>query len=102
MGLLKAIWFWLTTSTQFALIEAENERLKETCFVLENENDDLRKDLRAAVNNLLSEAGATPLPPDESVKPTERKMTHRRLSWQQRQRVYAVETRPAMPLKEKA
>jgi hypothetical protein len=93
-------WRDLWTSTETALLRAENKRLRETCLVLEDESEALRKDLRSAVNNLLSEAGATPLPPHENVKPAERKMAHRRLSWQQKQRIYALETKPVTPVKE--
>lgn len=100
MKWLKTFWQGLWTSKEVALLRAENKRIRETCLVLEDENEDLRKDLRAAVNNLLAEAGAAPLPEAETVKPPERKMVHRHLSFQQRQRLYAQQTKPAEPVKE--
>ena len=100
MNRFRKFWQSLWTSSETLLLRAENKRLRETCLAIEDENEALKKDLRAAVNNLLSEAGAAPLPADETVKPAERKLTHRRLSWQQRQRVYARETTPIIPAKE--
>jgi hypothetical protein len=96
---LRKFWQGLWTSPETLLLRAENQRFKETCLVLEDENEALKKDLRAAVNNLLSEAGAAPLPSDEIAKPG-KKVTHRRLSWQQRQRLYAHATAPQIPAKE--
>ena len=92
MNWLRTLWGRLFIEA--ALLRAENKRLRETCLVLEDENAELKKDLRAAVNNLLSEAGATPLPSHEELKPPSRKMANRRLTWQQRQRIYAQETAP--------
>ncbi len=100
MNWLLKWWRDLWTSTETALLRAENKRLRETCLVLEDEVETLKKDLRAAVNNLLTEAGATPLPGNESVKAPERKMVHRHLSWQQQQRIYAFDTKPVAPVKE--
>ena len=100
LRILNKFWQSLWTSSEALLLRAENKRLRETCLVLEDENEGLKKDLRAAVNNLLSEAGAAPLPTDETVKPAERKLSHRRLSFQQRQRLYVRETTPIVPAKE--
>src|SRR6266702_2604108 len=96
---LQSWWRGLWTSTETALLRAENRRLKETCLALEEENEALKTDLRSAVNNLLAEAGATPLPPHEAVKP-DTKPRLRRLSWQQQQRMHAFETKPIVPVKE--
>lgn len=84
MKFLRAIWYWLTTSTQFALIEAENQRLKETNAALEKENAVLRKELRALTNTILGQAGVAPLPPAEELKPVPRM---RRMTSQQQRRV---------------
>ncbi len=82
----------LFTSKRTALLEAEVSRLRETNLALEAELDQSRRETRAAVNTLLSQAGVAPLPPAEEVKtPTERM---RRLSFQQKQRMYAVKTAP--------
>jgi hypothetical protein len=92
-------WTRFRASKETLLLRAENQRLQETCLVLEEENAALRKDLRSAVNNLLAEAGAVPLPSDENIKTGERKVIHRRPSWQQRQRDYVRETTPLIPAK---
>jgi hypothetical protein len=92
---IKAFWRRITTSTEVALLRAENKRLREANFVLEEEIDAARKELRAAVNNLLSQAGVAPLPPNEEIKPPAHR--HRNLTLQQRQRLYAVATTPAPP-----
>jgi hypothetical protein len=82
----------LVTSKRTALLEAEVSRLRETNLALEAELDQSRKETRAAVNTLLSQAGVAPLPPAEEVKtPTERM---RRLTFQQRQRLHAIATAP--------
>jgi hypothetical protein len=80
----------LLTSKRTALLEAENMRLRETNLALEAELEQSRKETRAAVNTLLSQAGVTPLPPAEEVKTYPERM--RRLTWQQRQRLHALET----------
>lgn len=85
---------WSALFCEGALLRAENKRLEETCMALEEENAALRVDLRAAVNNVLMEAGAAALPSIESRKPADKKLTHRRPSWQQRQRLYAFNTKP--------
>ena len=95
-------WRGLWTSQETALLRAENKRLKETCLVLEDELEAAKKDLRAAVNNLLSEAGAAPLPTDDTVKPAGKKLNHRRLSFQQRQRIYVQQTTPIRKVEEVA
>lgn len=84
MKYLRALWYWLTTSTQFALVEAENQRLKETNAALEEENVLLRKESRALTNTILGQAGVAPLPPAEEVKPVPRM---RRMTTQQQRRV---------------
>jgi hypothetical protein len=91
---LAEFWRSLFTSTETALLRAENKRLKETNFALEDENEQLRKELRGTVNTVLSQAGVAPLPPHEEVKAPVRKMTMRRLTFQQRQRLYAAVTAP--------
>lgn len=64
---------WLRISgTRLALLEAENERLRETNAVLEEENAALRKDVRALENTVLGQAGVAPLPPAEEVRPVPR------------------------------
>jgi hypothetical protein len=78
--------------TKLALARAENARLRQSHAALERELEDTRKDLRAAVNNLLSQAGAPPLPPHEEIKPPAN--MPRRLSHHQRQRLYALATMP--------
>lgn len=80
----------LLTSKRTALLEAENGRLRETNAALEAELEQSRKETRAAVNTLLSQAGVTPLPPAEEVKTPTQRM--RRLTLQQQQRLYAVTT----------
>jgi TPP-dependent pyruvate/acetoin dehydrogenase alpha subunit len=82
--------FWVSPET--LLLRAENRRLKETNLALEEELEQSRKELRAAVNNLLSHAGAAPLPGAEEVKAPTGRIRH--LTWQQRQRLYAVQTAP--------
>lgn len=101
MNRLLKFWQGLWTSKEVALLRAENKRIRETCLVLEDENEALRKDLRVAVNNLLAEAGAVPLPSPEPPKLPEKKFAHRHLSWQQRQRLYAQQTAPIVPEKGK-
>jgi hypothetical protein len=86
----------LFTSKRTALLEAEVSRLRETNLALEAELEQSRKETRAAVNTLLSQAGVTPLPPAEEVKTYPERM--RRLTWQQKQRVYAERTRPEHPV----
>lgn len=90
MNRLKQLWRTCTTSTELALAKAENRRLKETNFALEEELGQARKELRAAVNNLLSQGGVAPLPPDEEIKPPTGRIRH--LTHQQAQRLYAVRT----------
>lgn len=92
MNWLKKLWRDWTTSKEMALLQAENKRLKESNFILEDENERLRNELRGAVNTLLSQAGVAPLPGVEEVKTVTPRI--RRMSWQQRQRMYAVETMP--------
>ena len=82
----------LLTSKRTALLEAENARLRETNLALEVELDQSRGEVRAAINNSLSQAGVSPLPPHEEVKTEVPRM--RRLTNQQRQRIYAVQTAP--------
>jgi hypothetical protein len=82
----------LFTSKRTALLEAEVSRLRETNLALEAELEQSRKETRAAVNTLLSQAGVAPLPPAEEVKTQTQRM--RRLTFQQKQRLYAVETQP--------
>jgi hypothetical protein len=82
----------LFTSKRTALLEAEVERLRETNAALESELDQSRKETRAAVNNALSQAGVAPLPPHEETKTPTQRM--RRLTLQQQQRMYAVDTAP--------
>lgn len=94
MKRLLKLWQSFWTSKQTALLRAENTRLRETAFALQDENERLQAELRAAVNNLLAQAGAAPLPPHEDVKPPVRKLAMRRLTFQQRQRLYAVATMP--------
>lgn len=79
----------LFTSKRTALLEAEVALLRETNIVLEYELTQSRKETRAAVNNLLSQAGMVPLPADE-VKPATPHI--RRLTYQQKQRIHAAET----------
>lgn len=67
-------------------------RLRETNLALEAELEQSRKETRAAVNTLLSQAGVTPLPPAEEVKTHTERM--RRLTWQQQQRLHAIATAP--------
>lgn len=90
MNRLKQLWRNLTTSTEFALVKAENRRLLNTNLALEEELAQAQKELRAAVNNLLTHAGAAPLPGAEEVKPPSGRI--RNLSWQQQQRIHAVKT----------
>ena|ERR1700758_3201401 len=82
----------LFTSKRTALLEAENLRLRETNLALEAELEQSRKETRAAVNTLLSQAGVAPLPPAEEVKTHTERM--RRLTWQQQQRLHALKTMP--------
>lgn len=98
MGWFLKYWQGLWTSTETLLLREELKRTQETCLVLEDENETLRKDLRAAVNNLLSEAGVAPLPGNGTIKPPERKLAHRHLTWQQKQRLYAHQTKPLTPV----
>ena len=86
------------TSKRTALLEAENVRLRETNLALESELEESRKETRAAVNTLLSQAGVTPLPPAEEVKTHTERI--RRLTYQQKQRLYAVQTAPKEAAKE--
>jgi hypothetical protein len=92
---LKNWWRLITTSTELALVKAENRRLRESNLALEDELENSRAELRAAVNNLLSQAGVAPLPPHEEIKPPANRM--RRLTLGQRQRLYAIATTPAEP-----
>jgi hypothetical protein len=92
---IKAFWRRITTSTEVALLRAENKRLRESNFVLEEEIAEAHKELRAAVNNLLSQAGVAPLPPNEEIKAPAHRTRH--LTHQQRQRLYAIKTTPAPP-----
>lgn len=100
MRWMRQIWQRFT-GTRLALIEAENKRLRETNFALEDLLEQRDKELRAAINTSLAQAGVAPLPPHEEVKPPVRKMTMRRLTWQQRQRLYAVATMPKPEEKKK-
>ncbi len=92
MNWLKTFWRKLTTSTEVALLKNENRRLRETNFALEEELEQARKELRAAVNNLLSHSGASPLPGSEEVKRPTGRIRH--LTHQQQQRLYAIQTAP--------
>lgn len=98
MTWLRELWRKWTTSSELALLKAENRRLKEANFALEEELGDTKKELRAAVNNLLSHAGVAPLPPHEETPPPRNRM--RNLTLQQRQRLYAVATAAKPPQKE--
>jgi len=69
MNWLSNLWRRLTTSTETALLRAENRRLKETDLALEDENFRLRADLREATNSLLSQAGVAPLSPSNEEPP---------------------------------
>lgn len=93
MNWLRKLWRRFA-GTDAALLRAENKRLGEANFALEDDNEDLRKELRAAVNTVLSQAGVAPLPPHEDLNPPIRKMRMRRLTWQQKQRLYAAATAP--------
>lgn len=84
--------FWRNLVAEKALLKAENKRLRETNFALEEENEQLRKDLRGSLNTLLSQAGVQPLPDAEQVKTPTGRMRH--LTLQQRQRLYAIQTTP--------
>lgn len=79
--------FWERVSgIRLALVEAENARLVETNQVLELEVAQLRGEVRALENTVLSQAGVAPLPPlaDEAVKPAVNRVRHMTLH-QQRQ-----------------
>jgi len=69
MHWLLQTWRAVTTSKRTALLEAENARLTETNAVLEDELLELRKENRALLNTILSQAGVTPLPSVEEEKP---------------------------------
>lgn len=85
--------WWRSLFTEKALLRAENRRLRESNFAVEEELQQLRCEIRGAVNTALAQAGCTPLPGAELVKtPAVPRM--RKLTLQQRQRMYALETMP--------
>jgi len=90
MQWFKSFWQRITTPPELFLLRAENRRLKETNLALEDENAELRRDIRGAVNTALSQAGAQPLPGAEEVKAPTGRM--RNLTHQQAQRLYALRT----------
>ena len=87
---LRSFWQRITTPPELFLLRAENRRLKDTNLALEEENTEIKRDLRGAINTTLAQAGAQPLPGAEEVKPPTNRM--RNLSHQQAQRLYALRT----------
>lgn len=81
---IRAWWSEFTTSKRTALLEAENERLRDSLEVLILENAGLRKNNEALINTALCEAGKPSLPGSELPKPPA--TTIRRLTTHQRTR----------------
>jgi hypothetical protein len=81
---IRAWWSEFTTSKRTALLEAENERLRDSLEAVLLENAGLRKNNEALINTALCEAGKPALPGSEMAKPPA--ITMRRLTPHQKQR----------------
>lgn len=94
---IHAWWAAFTTSKRTALLEYENEWLKDSLEALLAENAGLRKNNEALINTALCEAGKPALP--EANLPKAKVEIIRKLTSHQQQRRYVIEqTRTGMAL----